>query len=82
MTVIEELKKLSDEQVVSAKNAREIREQEALIWDFSKCKEKGCIYTYRQKYHCGTYGCVHCFSEWSQNHIPFEDKYEPKEKGK
>ena len=78
MREIAELKKLAEEQVVSAKNAKKIREQKALIWDFEKCKEKGCKYTYRQKFHCSTYGCVHCFSEWSQNHIPFEDKYEVK----
>jgi hypothetical protein len=78
MKIIEELKKLSDEQIASAENARKICEQEALIWDFKKCKEKGCVYTYRQKFYCGTYGCVHSMSEWTQNNIPFDDKYEQK----
>lgn len=78
MKVIEELKKLAEEQVVSARNAKKICEKESLIWDFEKCKEKGCVYTYRQKFHCGTYGCVHDMSEWTQNHIPFTDEYEQK----
>lgn len=76
MKIIEELKKLSDEQVLSAEKAREICTQKKLIWTFKECKEKHCKYTYRQKFHCGIYGCVHNFAEWTQNHVPFEDRYE------
>ena len=80
MVDIKELKDLADKQFESAELARKICEQKELVWDFEKCKEKGCKYTYRQKFHCGTYGCIHSMSEWTQNHIPYSDKYEPKEK--
>ena len=80
---IEELEKLATEmRRVNAKirnEAKRICEEEQMIWSFKTCKEKGCKWTYRQKLWCGTYGCIHSFSDWTGDDIPYEDKFAPKE---
>ncbi len=78
MIIIEDLKKLADEQKKLKLTAKEKCKQEKLVWTFNVCKEKGCRHTYRQRYWCNTIGCIHDTRSWGGPAIPYEDLFDPK----